>query len=326
MIVSSLALAEPSAEAQQPGKVPLIGYLNVPLRQDDSFPSGFRRGLNEPFRQGLRELGYVEGQNFILQPGIGDDGQFQNLAAGLVQLKVDVIVAQTPAAISAAMKATKTVPIVMNSPADPVLLGFVGSLERPGGNVTGLSGLTTELGGKWLELVKETIPNARRVAVLWNQGAEYHFPTWKSVELAARSLKVDIEWVEIRNIIDIRRRFRSAIWGKPDAFIVLPGFAGGRNLQEIAEIGLKNRIPGMFWRTDLDLEQMGGLMAYGANRAEQSRRAAYFVDKILKGAKPAELPVELPKSFELVINLKTAKEIGVTIPPGVLAWADRVIK
>ena len=317
LIVAVLALAEPPAGAQTANKVPRIGYLNTHRRQD-------QRALIEPFRQGLRELGYVEGQNFILQPRIGDDGQFHDLAADLVRLQVDVIVAQNINPTRAAMKATKTIPIVMTVPDDPVLLGLVASLERPGGNVTGVSGLTPELGGKWLELVKETIPNARRVAVLWNQGAEYHFPTWKSMEIAARSLKVDIEWVEVRGPRDIARRFGPVISGKPDAFIVLPGF--GYLRREIVELGLKNRVPGMFWRTELDLEQMGDLMTYGANRAEQSRRTAYFVDKILKGAKPAELPVELPKSFELVINLKTAKEIGITIPPRVLAWADRVIK
>lgn len=317
MIVAALALAEPPAGAQQAQKVPRIGFLG------GANPRG--APILQSFRQGLRELGYVEGQNIILEwLRSNDTSQFYNFAADLVRLQVDVIVAQNLEPTRAAMKATKTIPIVMTFPGDPVLLGFVASLERPGGNVTGVSGLTAELGGKWLELVKETIPSARRVAVLWNQSAEYHFPTWKSMELAARSLKIDVEWVEVRGPRDIRRRFGPLISGKPDAFIVLPGFSYlGR---EIVELGLKHRVPGMFWRTDLDLEQMGGLMAYGANRAEQSRRAAYFVDKILKGAKPAELPVELPKSFELVINLKAAREIGITIAPRMLAWADRVIK
>jgi putative ABC transport system substrate-binding protein len=324
LIAAVLALAEPPARAQQPAKVPRIGYLNTPLRQD-------QRALIEPFRHGLRELGYVEGQNVILQPRIGEGGQFHDLAADLVQLRVDVIVAQTPAAISAAMKATKTIPIVMNSSGDPVLQGFVLSLERPGGNVTGVSGLTLELGGKWLELVKETIPSAKRVAVFWNRQAENSFPVWKSVESAARSLGVDVRWEEVGvrggpPVSWLYHRLRSAALRQADAFIVLPGITGGRNLEDIAEFGLRNRIPGIFGRTDLDWEQTGGLMAYGASRAEQSRRAAYVVDKILKGAKPAELPVELAKSFELIINLKTAKEIGITIPPGVLAWADRVIK
>jgi len=321
LIIAALALAQSPVGAQQAQKIPKIGFLGganprlAPILQS--------------FRQGLRELGYVEGQNIIIEPrrSMGNTSEFNNFAAELVRLQVDVIVAQNINPTRSAMNATKTIPIVMTFPGDPVLLGFVASLERPGGNVTGVSGLTSELGGKWLELVKETVPNARRVAVLWNQNAEYHFPTWKSVEIAARSLKVDVEWVQVRDARDIRRRFGPVISEKPDAFIVLPGFGGGeRTLPEIAELGLKNRVPGMFWRTDLDLEQIGGLMAYGANRAEQSRRAAYFVDKILKGAKPSELPVELPKSFELVINLKVAREIGITIAPGMLAWADRVIK
>lgn len=318
LIVAVLALAAPPAGAQKLTKIPRIGFIgggkpDTPLLQ--------------PFRQGLHELGYVEGQNIILEPrhSNGDALQFYNLAADLVRLQVDVIVAHNLTPTRAAINATKTIPIVMTFPGDPVLLGFVASLERPGGNVTGVSGLTAELGGKWLELVKETIPNARRVVVLWNQRAEYHFPTWKSVELAARSLKVDIEWVEIRNYLDIRRRFGAAIRGKPDAYIVLPS-GGADRIQEIAEMALKNRTPGMFWRTDLDWERTGGLMAYGVNRAEQSRRTAYFVDKILKGANPSNLPVERPTQFELVINLKTAKEIGVTIHPEVLMFADRVIK
>jgi putative ABC transport system substrate-binding protein len=179
------------------------------------------------------------------------------------------------------------------------------------------------LGGKWLELLKETIPSAKRVAVFWNWRAEDTLPTWKSVELAARSLKVDLDWVEMRGPLDIKRAFRSAIFGRADAFIVLP-VPASVSMEEIAELALKNRLPGIFWRADF--AEQGGLMAYGANRLEQSRRAAYVVDKILKGAKPGNLPVERPTHFELVINLKTAKEIGVTIRPDVLMWADRVIK
>lgn len=327
LIVVALTFAQAPAEAQQPAKVPQIGYLNTPVRQSASLPSIWpRRYLSETFLQGLRELGYVEGQNVILTFRIGEVSQFPDLAADLVQRRVDVIVTQNPDSTHAAMKATKTIPIVMTFPGDPVLLGFVRTLERPGGNVTGVSGLTTDLGGKWLELIKETIPNTKRVAVFWNRKAEETFPVWKSVDSAARSLGVDLQWLEVRGQSDIARRFRSAVWDGAEAFVVLPGFAGDRNLQEIAALGLKNRLPGIFWRTDLALDEMGGLMAYGANRLEQSRRAAYVVDKILKGAKPAELPVELPKSFELVINLKTAKELGITVPPRVLAWADRVIK
>jgi putative ABC transport system substrate-binding protein len=197
-------------------------------------------------------------------------------------------------------------------------------LERPGGNVTGISGLTTELGGKWLELLKETIPRAKRVAVLWNPKSENNFPTWKSVDLSARSLAVDLQWLELRQHKDVAPAFRSATWGGADALIVLPGGISFGNMVAIVELAQKSRLPAISWRTDF--AEAGCLMSYGANRHEQSRRAAYFVDKILKGAKPAELPMEVPKHFELAINLTTAKEIGVTIPPRVLAWADRVIK
>ncbi len=321
LIAAALAFAEPPAGAQQLTKIPRIGFLgggkpDTPILQ--------------PFRQGLRELGYVEGQNLILEPrhSNGDASQFYNLAADLVRLQVDVIVAvRNQDALRAAMKATKKIPIVMSFSGNPVSQGFVASLERPGGNVTGVSDLTPELGGKWLELVKETVPKARNVAVFWNRPAEDSFQVWKSVESAARFLGVDVRWEEVGFAAPppLYRRLRSAALRQVDAFIVLPGFAG-KLLENIAEFGLKNRIPGMFWRTDLDLEQMGGLMAYGANRREQLRRTAYFVDKILKGAKPGDLPVERPTQFELVINLKTAKEIGVTIPPEVLMFADRVIK
>ncbi len=319
----------------EPTKVPRVGYLNTPVRQSGSLPSDLpRRSPVESFQQGLRELGYFEGQNIILQIRVGDEWQLHDLAADLVQLKVDVIVVPGASSLRAAMKATQTIPIVMTFVGDAVSEGFVASLERPGGNVTGVSGLTPELGGKWLELLKETIPSAKRVAVLWNRRSEDIFPTWKGVELSARSLGVDLQCLEVRireslAAPRIRRNtlesaFRQATSERANAFIVLPGGIFYAATSEIVDFGLKSRLPNISWRGDF--AEVGGLMAYGANRLEQSRRAAYVVDKILKGAKPAELPVELPKSFELVINLKTAKEIGVTVPPRVLAWADRVIK
>jgi putative ABC transport system substrate-binding protein len=317
LIVAVLALAEPPAVAQQAQKVPKIGFLG-----------GAKPGASilQSFHQGLRELGYVEGQNFILEPRHrkGDASQFYNLAADLVRLQVDVIVAPNPDAIRAAMKATMTIPIVVTVPG--AAIDFVASLERPGGNVTGVSGLTTELGGKWLELIKETIPSTKRVAVFWNRRAEERFPIWKSVDSAARSLGVDLQWLETGEggFGWLYRNLRSAVWRQADAFLVLPGTGGFRNTEDIAEFGVRNRIPGISWQGDF--AEAGGLMSYGANRNEQSRRAAYFVDKILKGAKPGDLPVERPTQFELVINLKTAKEIGVTIHPEVLMWADRVIK
>lgn len=314
LIFAVLAVGAAPAGAQQRAKVPRVGYLGVSSH------------LFEAFQQGLRELGYVERQNIILERRPFDSessSQLENLAADLVRLKADVLVAQGGPSTRAAMKATKTIPIVMTVPVDPVLLGFV---ERPGGNVTGVSGLTIELGGKWLELIKETMPSAKRVAVFWNRRAEERFPIWKSVDSAARSLGVDLQWLETGEggFGWLYRNLRSAAWRQADAFLVLPGTAGFRNTEDIAEFGVRNRIPGISWQGDF--AEAGGLMSYGANRVEQSRRAAYFVDKILKGAKPGDLPVERPTQFELVINLKTAKEIGVTIHPEMLMFADRVIK
>ena len=327
LITVALLLAVVLAEAQQTAKIPQIGYLNTQMRQSLSDSSERQGHLSEAFRQGLRELGYAEGQNIIINERIGEESQLRDLATDLVRLKMDVIVAE-PAAIAAAISATATIPIVAVFRGDPFVSGNVASLDRPGGNVTGIAGLTSALGGKWLELIKETIPSASRVLVFWNRGAERRFPIWKSVDSAAHSIGVELKWEAGSGNAPANyfyHRLRSVELSHSDAFIVLPT-AIRQDLEDIALFGLRNRIPGIFWRTDLDLDQVGGFMSYGANRAEQSRRAAYFVDKILKGAKPAELPVELPKKFELVINLKTAKEIGVAVPPRVLAWADKVIK
>jgi putative ABC transport system substrate-binding protein len=318
VIVAGLTSAYRITEAQQHAKIPRVGIL---------WPGTSSSHRVQSFRQGLRELGYVEGQNILLESRFSRDvlEYHSGFAAELVRLKVDVIVAFARRSTLAAMKATKTVPIVMTFVGDAASEGFVASLERPGGNVTGVSGLTTDLGGKWLELVKEAIPSAKRVVVLWNPRSEDRFPTWKGVELAARSLQIDLQTAEVRNERDLARAFRTAThWQRADAFIVLPGGIFFRFMKEITELALKNRMPGISWRTDF--AEQGGLMAYGANRLEQSRRAAYVVDKILKGAKPAELPMEIPKSFEFVINLKTAGEMGIAIPSRVLTWADRVIR
>jgi len=318
LIITFLIFPEGFATAQQPGKVPRVGIFG-----ELAYP----RSLNlEAFRQGLRELGYVEGQNIMLEPrfSFGKESRLPDIAAEMVRLQVEVIVALTTPALYAATGATKTIPIVMTFPSDPVVMGFVASLERPGGNVTGVSGLASQLGGKWLELIKETIPGAGRVAVLWDRKGNSKAPTWNNVEIAARSLRVELQPLTVENQRDLEGAFKSATAARADAFVILPAVVLGQNLGEIAYLGLKNRLPGIFWRADF--AEAGGLMAYGANRHEQTRRAAYVVDKILKGAKPAELPVETPTQFELVINLKTAKEIGITIPPSVLAWADRVIK
>ena len=316
-----LAFAHAPANAQQPTKVPQIGYLNV-------HPAPNSRPLLEPFRQGLRELRYIEGSNIILHTRIGEVGRLKDLAAELVRLNVDVIVAPNLAPVRTAMNATKTLPIITTFNANPVLNRLVASFERPRWNVTGVYDLTLELGGKWLEIIKETIPSAKRIAVFWHRGAEETFPIWKSLDVTARSLQIELEWLEIIGPSYIARKFSSAVWSKADAFIVLPGFSGPYyvNLKEIARLGLKNRMPGIFWSTALAMDGFGGLMAYGANRADQMRRAAYMVDKILKGAKTADLPVEMPRSFELVINQKVANELGITIPPWVLAWADHVFR
>src|SRR5262245_11236945 len=322
VIITLLALTGGFAGAEQTKKVPRIGYFDL----DDPSSSLFKS-----FREGLHEVGYIEGQNIIIEPrfAYGNDWRLNALAAELVGLNVNAIVTQNTPALNAAMHATRTIPIVMTSPGDPVSEGIVASLERPGGNVTGVSGLVRELGGKWLELLKEAIPSAKRVIVLWNQASEDKFPIWRGVELAARSLQVDLLWRDVGRggIRDVETAFRPAtFWGRADAFIVLPGgiFRLERYRSEILRLALRTHLPGIFWRGDFADE--GGLMAYGAKPAEQSRRAAHFVDKILKGAKPGDLPVERPTQFELVINLKTAKEIGVTIPPDMLIFADRVIK
>jgi putative tryptophan/tyrosine transport system substrate-binding protein len=324
LITMALILAEGLAGAQQTKKVPRIGYLGL---DDPSSP------LFESFRQGLREVGYLEGQDIILESrfAFGTPWRLTGLAAELVRLNVNVIVAQGAPALNAATHATRTIPIVMVDLGDPVAAGIVGSRERPGGNVTGISGMATGLGGKWLELLKETLPGIRRVAVLGNRGFESG-PTWKAMEVVARSLRVELQPAEVKLLKppygyvrgSVGSAFNWATREQAGGFILLPSLILDENLSYIAELALKRHLPGIFWRADF--AEAGGLMAYGASEMEQFRRSAYVVDKILKGAKPAELPVELPTKFDLVINLKTAKEIGVTVQREMLMFADRVIK
>jgi putative ABC transport system substrate-binding protein len=325
LIALVLALAGGFAEAQQPTKVPRIGYLGL----DDPSSSLFKS-----FRQGLIELGYTEGQNIILEPrfAYGNGWQLNGLAFELIGLNINAIVTQSTAALISARHSTRTIPIVMAYPGDPVAAGIVASRERPGGNVTGMSGMTPELGGKWLELLKETVPTIKRVAVFWSRGLFAIEPTMKGMEVTARSLEIELEPAEVKlfkppfGLVrgSIGAAFNWATRGQAGAFILLPSSILGQNLSYIAELALKRHIPGIYWRAEF--AEVGGLMSYGVSQTEQFRRAAYVVDKILKGAKPAELPVELPTKFELVINLKTAKEIGVTIQPEVLMFADRIIK
>jgi ABC-type uncharacterized transport system substrate-binding protein len=308
-----------SAEAQQPGKGPRIGFLfNIS-------PSVVSARI-EALRQGLRELGYVEGKNIVSEwrSTEGKTDRLPALAAELVRLKVDVIVTSGPAATRAAKEATNTIPIVMAFDDDPVGSGFVASLARPGGNITGLSTLAPEISGKQLELLKETVSRLSRVAVLGTSTRPGTKQALKEMELAAGALTVQLQYLDIRDPKDIETAFRAASKGRADAAVVLGSPILNSHRTQIAELAAKRRLPAMYARPEY--VEDGGLMTYGVNINDLFHRAATYVDKILKGAKPADLPVEQPTKFELVINLKAAKQIGLTIPPNVLARADRVIR
>ncbi len=313
-------LAAPlAAEAQQAQKVPRIGTL-----WGNSISTSAH--LLEAFRRGLRELGYVEGQNIAIEhrSAEGKWERLPDLAAELVRLKVDVIVtAGTPTAL-AAKQATRMIPIVMAFTADPIESGLVASLARPGGNVTGLSGMDTELGGKRLQLLKQVVPGASRVAVLSNPTNPYIGLVLRGTEAAARVLGVQLQPLEIRAPEDIERAFEAAIKGDANALTVVEDVLIFTHRARIAALAAKSRLPAIY--SFRESVEAGGLMSYAANLADSYRRAAIYVDKILKGAKPADLPVEQPTRFELVINLKTAKALGLTIPQSVLIRADQVIE
>jgi putative ABC transport system substrate-binding protein len=304
------------AEAQQPGKVYRIGTLEI------SSHSG-RTHLWEAFRQGLGELGYVEGKNVALEQrwAEGKRDRLPGLAAELVRFKVDVIVTAATEPALAAKKATSTIPIVMASQSDPVGTGLVVSLARPGGNVTGLSSMNVELGGKRLEVLKETFPKVSRVAFL--QGIQSRSLQSKEVEVTARALGVHLQVLETR-VEDFESVFLTMAQERADALILTSSPAFFAERRRLAELALKSRLPVMY--PESEYVDAGGLLSYGILPTDLFRRAATYVDKILKGTKPADLPVEQPTKFELVINLKAAKQIGLTVPPNVLARADRVIK
>ena len=312
-------LAAVIAVAQQPTKVPRIGYLST-----DS-PSTIAARI-EAFRQGLRELGYVEGKNIVIEWRFaeGKAARLPGLAAELVRLKVEVIVTSGPAATRAAKEATVTIPIVMAQDPDPVGNGLVASLAQPGGNITGLSTFAPEISGKRLELVKEIVPKLSRVAVLGSSTTPGNVQARRETELAARALGVELQYLDVRGAKDIEPAFRAATKGRADALLLLqsPVFVNERT--QLADLAVKSRLPAIYDRREFVDD--GGLMCYGTNFVDLSRRAATYVDKILKGAKPADLPVEQPTKFEFVINLKAAKQIGLTIPPNLLARADKVIK
>ncbi|MGH9426005.1 MAG: ABC transporter substrate-binding protein [Terriglobia bacterium] len=308
------------AEAQQPTKIPRIGYL-----MGSSFSASSARIVS--FRQGLRELGYVEGKNIVIEwrSAEGNFDRLPALAAELVRLKVDIIVTTGAAPNRAAKEATATIPIVMAQSGDPVAEGLVASLARPGGNITGLSTLAPELSGKRLELMKEIIPTLSRVAVFRTSTQPGIAHVLKEIELAAGALKVKPQYLDVLSPKDFETAFQAAVNGRADAVLMLvSGPVLNPHRKETAALAVKHRLP-VIYRNREDVET-GGLMSYGVNLPDLDRRAATYVDKILKGAKPAELPVEQPMKFEFVINLKAAKQIGLTIPPNVLVRADRVIK
>jgi putative ABC transport system substrate-binding protein len=307
------------ADAQQPTKVPRIGYLTASSLSAQS-------DRIEALRQGLRELGYVEGKNIVIEwrSGEGKIDRLPALAAELVRLKVNVIVTAGSNLTRAAKEATTTIPIIMAQDPDPVGNGFVANLARPGGNITGLSNLGPELSGKRLELLKEVVPKLTRVAVFGTSTFPGNTSILKETELAAAALKIQLQYLDVLEPKDIETAFQRASKGRAEAVLLLAGRVFTSQRTQLAELAVKSRLPAIYYAAEF--VEDGGLMTYGANRADLARRAATYVDKILKGAKPADLPVEQPKKFEFIINLKAAKQIGLTIPPNVLVRADKIIK
>jgi putative ABC transport system substrate-binding protein len=317
-LCASLFALSLSADAQQTAKVPRIGYLT-----GSSLSASARA---DAFRQGLRERGYVEGKNIVIEwrstEGKLDRGP---IAAELVRLKVDVIVTVGSGDTRASKQATATIPIVIIQAGDPVGSGFVASLARPGGNITGLSTLRPEISGKQLELLKEIVPRLSRVAVFGSSDSSDNAQVLKEIELAAGAFGVQLQYLDILSPKDVETAFLAAGKGRADAVLLrVPAPFASSQRPQIAALAVKNRLPAIY--EAVDYVEARGLMSYGVNLNDLARRAATYVDKILKGAKPADLPVEQAKKFEFIINLKAAKQIGLTIPPNVLARADRVIR
>jgi putative tryptophan/tyrosine transport system substrate-binding protein len=319
VIAFVLVAAGAVAQAQQPKKVSRIAYFSAGSAASQA-------SRLDVFRQGLWELGYAEGKDIIIEQRYAEGklDRVAALAAELVGLKLNVIVTGGPAATRSAKEATTTIPIVMGFDYDPVGSGVVASLARPGGNITGLSSLAPEISGKQLELLKEVLPRLSRVAVLGNSTEPGIGQLRKEAELVAAALKVQLQYLDILAPKDIGTAFEAATKGRAEAVLALSSFIIISQRTQIAELATKNRLPAIYpWP---EFVEDGGLMTYGANSNDLFRRAATYVDKILKGAKPADLPVEQPKKFEFIVNLKAAKQIGLTIPPNVLVRADRVIK
>jgi putative ABC transport system substrate-binding protein len=314
------ALCSP-AETQQPGKIPRIGYVSGTGNTDNPGPN------IESFRQGLRDRGYVEGKNILVEYRYaeGKNELLPGLVTELLQRKVDVVVVIALPAIRAAKEATKTIPIVMVTNGDPVATGLVDSLARPGGNLTGLTLLTRDLSGKRLELLNEIVPGLSRVGILGVATSATGDRGFKDYEAAARAFKTQLQYLEVQGSNpDLEGAFRDAAKGRASALITIRNPVLTRRTKRIVDLAMKYRLPSMF--ESKDYVEAGGLVSYAANFNEVFRRAATYVDKILKGAKPADLPVEQPTKFEFVINLKTAKALNLTIPQSVLFRADKVIK
>jgi putative ABC transport system substrate-binding protein len=305
------------AEAQQPKKLPRIGVLL----------SGSRTPVwGEAFWQALRELGYVDGQNIAIEyrNADGRNDRQRELAREVVAMKVDVLISGGGNDVTGAlMQSTKSIPIVMTSGSNAVARGLISSLARPGGNVTGITSNWDDLSGKRLELLKETFPKVSRIAVLWNSSGGRQ-TQWIASQTAAKELNLQLHSLQIRTAGDVENAFKDAVKARSGALAVTQSSEIGANIQRVIQLATKHRLPAIY--AIPEYAEAGGLMAYGGSRNDLARRAAIYVDKILKGAKAAELPVEQPMKFEFIINLKTAKQIGVTIPPNVLARADRVIK
>src|ERR1700730_3503345 len=320
-LIRAVLTAPLAPEAQQGAKTARIGYLALNLAAAPR--------LTEALRQGLRDLGYLEGRNLVIEyrSAEGKPERFPALAAELVALKVDVIVAPGTPQTLACMQATRTLPIVFAAVADPVTSGLVTSLARPGGNVTGLSFLAPEIVGKRLELLKQAVPGVSRVAVLWQPGAlpeRTDKDLLKGADVAARALGMRLQFVEAQEPADFDRAFSDMTRRRADALTVMPTAMFFNERRRLVDLAAMNRLPAVY--PSRDSVDAGGLMAYGADLADSFRRAATYVDKILKGAKPGDLPVERPTKFELVISLKTAKALGLTIPPSLLQRADEVIQ
>ena len=319
LLTTVLLSIAPFVDAQQPTKIPRIGYLSV-------ISPSTNPARIEAFRQGLRELGYLEGKSIVIEyrSAEGKLDRLPALAAELVLLKVDVIITSASGETHAAKEATNTIPIVMTNEGDPVGTGFVASLARPGGNITGLSTFAPELSGKRLELLKEIVPKLSRLAVVGSSTSPGKAHTLREVELAAGAFGVKLQYLDVLSPTDIETAFRAAGKGRAEAVLLLSSSVLTSQRTQVIELTVKNRLPASYPRPEF--VEAGGLMAYGPSTTDSSRRAATYVDKILKGAKPADLPVEQPIKFEFIINLKAAKQIGLTIPPNVLARADKVIK